>query len=266
MPLFNNWPYINLSNLNLNWIISKITTIERVEKTVTDLSQNLPEYAATAESAANAASTAAEAANSATEQAQTLASQVSADADRAMNAADDAEVYKDAAAASNTAAGTALTAAQAAAAAAEQHAEEARAAENAAYTSANGAAIDANTAGNKAQEAAAAALRAESAASSEGFTGTGGTVTAGAVADFLLGNGSYLLAYSCADESSSCGLFFVKKRASGTWTFRSKNLTYTGSSLVIMISEVNGLLRVRNQSQADLEWMLVGYTTDPQNK
>lgn len=256
MPLFNNWPYINLSNLNLNWIISKIKTIEIAEQTVTELSQNLPEYAATAESAASAASAAAEAANSATEQAQTLASQVGADADRAMNAADDAEVYKDAAAASNTAA-------QAAAAAAEQHAEEARAAENAAYTSANGAAIDANTAGNKAQEAAAAALRAESAASSEGFTGTGGTVTAGAVADFLLGNGSYLLAYSCADESSSCGLFFVKKRASGTWTFRAKNLTYTGSSLVIMISEVNGLLRVRNQSQADLDWLLVGYTTDP---
>ena len=51
MALFENFPYTNISNLNLNWIIKKIKGIEDAS----DLIVDIPGYAQTCEDAATAA-------------------------------------------------------------------------------------------------------------------------------------------------------------------------------------------------------------------
>lgn len=250
MPLFHNWPYVNLSELNLNWIISKIKNIDETEKTVTELSVNLPAYAETAANAAQAATEAAAAAN-----------QIN---DHLEDIQDDVETWGTRAEAAAT---TATNAANAAANNAEQAynsrvaaSESATAAGNsatAASGSATAASGSATAAGNSATQAEAAATRAETAASSEGFTGTGGLITPQTSATWELLPGRYLLTYRCATASeNNSGIFFITY--DGT-VFGNTWITFNGSTLVVTVTCVDGVLRIRNSSSVNMNWFLMGY-------
>lgn len=252
MPLFNNFPYLNVQNLNLNWIISKIKGIDQTAEEVKELSVNLPEYAETASQAATAATTAANAADSAANSAVELLEQMNADADRAETAADNAEAFKNSAESYAGEAQAAASTARDAETGATQAAEEAS-------ESANGAAIDANTASNDALRAETAAQRAETAASTEGFTGRSGDIAAGASAEISILPGDYIITYKVNDTDSSSGLFMLHVTAAYTADIR-KLITYTGSTgITLTVDSSLHTLKIRSTFTQAVHWLLLGF-------
>ena len=252
MPLFNHFPYLNVQNLNLNWIISKIKGIDETAETVEELSVNLPAYAETASQAAAAATTAANAADSAANSAVELLEQMNADADRAETAADNAESFKSSAESYAGEAQAAASTARDAETGATQAAAEAS-------ESANGAAIDANTASNDALRAETAAQRAETAASTEGFTGRSGDIASGSAADIAILPGDYIITYKANDTDSSSGLFMLHVTAAYMADIR-KLITYTGSTgITLTVDSSLHTLRIRSTYTQAVHWLLLGF-------
>lgn len=274
MPLFNNWPYIDLSNLNLNWIISKIKHIDTVEQTVEELSVNLPEYTAAAQSAATAANTAAENAQAATTAAEAVRDQAQAaahdadlaaqearvQADNARDKADEAQASADLATSKAADAGTAAIDASTYAQAASASAQAAAASDLSASNHDQSAYNYSQAAASSAQAADASAHRAETAASSEGFTGTGGKITPQTSATWNLLPGQYLFTYIVDNPNENqSGQFMISYDGS---SYRYRMLAYAGSSIIISLIHNNNLLTIRNQShEHNMNWFLLGYNT-----
>lgn len=252
MPLFNNFPYLNVQNLNLNWIISKIKGIDQTAEEVKELSVNLPEYAETASQAASAATLAANNAQSAAETSAELITQAErANAisqqtkDFVQESYNDIEDIR----AEIVTMQTACTAAQTAC---TQAASEAS-------TSANGAAIDANTASNDALRAETAAQRAETAASTEGFTGRSGDIAAGSASDIAILPGDYIITYKANDTDSSSGLFMLHVTSAYTADIR-KLITYTGSTgITLTVDSSLHTLRIRSTYTQAVHWLMLGF-------
>lgn len=260
MPLFHNWPYVNLNDLNLNWIISKIKGIDETAKTVEELSVHLPEYAQSATAAAASASAAALQARAATTEAQTLRT--------------DCQNYADAAAASATAA-----ASDASDAAASKnscmnaeldalnwsqqafiHATDAMNSENAAQGSASAAAGSAAQAAGSAASALDYCTRAENAASTEGFTGLSGTLSGNTSQVVNLPAGDYLVTWSTDAEGYARGQAYVRVMgATGSRGIAiNRNISLIGP-LYFQISASMGEVSIYNNFNEDCDWFIIGF-------
>lgn len=252
MPLFNHFPYLDVQNLNLNWIISKIKGIDQTAAQVEELSVNLPEYAETASQAASAATLAANNAQSAAETSAELIEQANrANVISEQNKNFCQEAYNNCMA-SQTRCVTAETNCSDAQTACTQAASEAA-------ESANGAAIDANTASNSAVRSETAAQRAETAASTEGFTGRSGDIAAGSSSEISILPGDYIITYKVNDTESSSGLMMLHVTAAYTADIR-KLITYTGSTgIALTVDSSAHTLRIRSTFTQAVHWLLLGF-------
>lgn len=252
MPLFNNFPYLNVQNLNLNWIISKIKGIDQTAAKVEELSVNLPEYAETASHAASAATLAANNAQSAAETSAELITQ----AERANVISQQTkdfvqETYNQCEAIKSDVIGMQTTCTNAQTACTQAASEAAE--------SANGAAIDANTASNSAVRSETAAQRAETAASTEGFTGRSGDISAGSASEISILPGDYIITYKVNDTESSSGLMMLHVTAAYTTDIR-KLITYTGSTgITLTLDSSAHTLRIRSTFTQAVHWLLLGF-------
>ena len=252
MPLFNHFPYLNVQNLNLNWIISKIKGIDDTAAQVEELSVNLPEYAETASQAASAATLAANNAQSAAETSAELITQ----AERANAISQQTkdfcqETYNQCESIKSdvigmqttcTNAQTACTAAQTACTNAEQSAAQ--------------SAQDASTDAGRSETAAE---RAETAASTEGFTGRSGDIAAGSASEISILPGDYIITYKVNDTESSSGLMMLHVTAAYTADIR-KLITYTGSTgITLTVDSSAHTLRIRSTFTQAVHWLLLGF-------
>ena len=252
MPLFNHFPYLDVQNLNLNWIISKIKGIDQTAEEVKELSVNLPEYAETASQAASAATLAANNAQSAAETSAELITQ----AERANVISQQTkdfvqETYNQVEAIKSdvigmqttcTNAQTACTAAQTACTNAEQSASQ--------------SAQDASTDAGRSETAA---QRAETAASTEGFTGRSGDISAGSASEISIIPGDYIITYKVNDTESSSGLMMLHVTAAYTADIR-KLITYTGSTgITLTVDSSAHTLRIRSTFTQAVHWLLLGF-------
>lgn len=260
MPLFHNWPYVNLNDLNLNWIISKIKGIDETAKTVEDLSVHLPEYAQSATAAAASASAAAIQARAATTEAQTLRT--------------DCQNYADAAAASATAAASDASdvaglklACDADAQDAERWAEAAFQDATRAMNAESYATAASTAASNSASQAAGSAAsaldyctRAENAASTEGFTGFSGTLSGNTSQVVNLPAGDYLVTWSTDAEGYARGQAYVRViGATGSRGISiNRNISLIGP-LYFQISASMGDVSIYNNFNEDCDWFIIGF-------
>lgn len=261
MPLFHNWPYVNLNELNLNWIISKIKGIDETAATVEELSIHLPEYSQSATAAAAAASAAALQAQTATTQANSLqtscqeyADQAAASATSASDSATDANTYKQAC--SGYAENTVRYADQA-----FMHATDAMNAKTAAQGYSSTAQQSASQAASSAANALDYCTRAENAATTEGFTGKSGTMSGGNTSQLIdLPAGDYLLSWQTTDEGYARGLIFA--RVSGATGSRgisfAVNLALIGPQY-FRISATEGDVYLYNNFTDVVDWMIIGF-------
>ena len=247
MPLFNNWPYVDLSKLNLDWIMMKIKHVEEAEADAARVIE-------------------------AAEQILPLVDQVDADADRAEAAAAAAEHSAEEADNSQELALTYAGQAQGSATRAAASEQNAAAAETNSYNNmqqttqylsdANAAAVTAGNASlaaaGSATSAEQAAVRAENAASTTGFTGRSGSITANAYADISVLHGEYILIYKADDDQSSAGILYLNVSSSGTLPIR-KLVTYVGSSGVTLFMNTANVLRIMSTFNATVHWTLLGF-------
>ena len=246
MPLFNNWPWIDLSKLNLDYILSKIKVVEDAEldaqKVFNAAATILPKVdqvnsdADRAEAAANAAeASAADAAASVT------SCQLSES-----NAAQSAQVSLG----YNTLAQQAKTAAEAAQTAAETARTGAETAQTAAQTAKTGA--------DQAMiRAEAAADRAESASSTTGYRAYAGVLAASTTETLTYPDGTYQLDFFANDSENSSGIYLMFK-SGPSLTYRL--IQYNGNSTALLIgsTESGNALTVRNQLNVEAYWFITG--------
>lgn len=247
MPLFNNWPYVDLSKLNLDWIMMKIKHVEEAEADAARVIE-------------------------AAEQIIPLVDQVDADADRAAAAAAAAEHSAQEADNSQELALTYAGQAQGSASRAAASETNAAGAETNSYNNmqqtsqylsdANAAAVVADTAAQSASGAATraenAANRAENAASTTGFTGRSGSISSNASADVSLIHGEYLLIYKADDDQSSAGIFYLNVTSNGTLPIR-KLVTYVGSTGAVLTMTNANVLHILSTFNAALHWTILGF-------
>lgn len=233
MALLNNWPYVDLSKLNLDWIMKKIKHVEEAEATA----QEVLEAAATIIPAIDQIHDDADRA----ETAATAAAQSAVDASGSL---DSCRISEQNAANSAQAAlghaGQAFNAKEAAEAA--QTAAEA--AQSAAAGSATAADNSADAAADSAVTALNAATRAESAASTTGFRAYAGVIAVGVTKTLTLPDGGYLLS-ACGDDgaNSSC-IYFLAKNGSSLY---NRNLLYNGNGdTMLTLGSTETTLTIRN--------------------
>lgn len=233
MPLFNNWPYVDLSKLNLDWIMKKIKHVEEAEATA----QEVLEAAATIipaidqihDDADRAEAAATAAAASATDAAGAVTS-CGISEQNAANSAQSALGYATQAINARDAARDAQTAAEAAQAAAAGSASDAD-------SSADAAASSAATALN-------AATRAESAASTTGFRAYAGVIAVGVTKTLTLPDGAYLVSATGEDGANSSCIYFTAKN---TTMLYSRNLLYNGNGdTMLTLGSTETTLTIRN--------------------
>lgn len=233
MPLFNHWPYVDLSKLNLDLILKKIGKVEEAEATA----QEVLEAAATIIPAidqihddADRAETAATAAAASANDCEGWASNCEISATNAANSAQAALGH----------AGQAFNAKEAAEAA--QTAAEA--AQSAAAGSATAADNSADSAADSAVTALNAATRAESAASTTGFRAYAGVIAVGVTKTLTLPDGGYLLSATGEDGANSSCIYFIAKNGDALY---SRNLLYNGNGdTMLTLGSTTTTMTIRN--------------------
>lgn len=257
MPLFNNFPYLNVQNLNLNWIISKIKGIDQTAEEVKELSVNLPEYAETASQAAAAATLAANNAQSAADTSAELIEQANRANVISQQTKDFVqETYNQVEAIKSDVVGLQTDCMNAQTTCTE--------AASTATSQAGLAAGYSQQANQDASRASTAAERAETAASTEGFTGRSGNISAGATADISILPGDYIITYKANDTDSSSGLIMLHVTSSYTADIR-KLIAYTGSTgLTLTVDSSAHTLHIRSSYTQPVHWLLLGFNNGGQ--
>ena len=260
MPLFHNWPYVNLNDLNLNWIISKIKGIDETAETVKELSVNLPIYAESATNAANAANDAAASAQAATEQAQTLLENCQTAASQASVSAAAAAASQGAAAASKLSCDQSESEAARYAGLAATAADNASSSNNTAAGYANAASASASQAAGSAASALDYCTRAENDASTEGFTGLSGTLYGNTSQIVNLPAGDYLVTWSTDAEGFARGQAYVRViGATGSRGISiNRNISLIGP-MYFQISASMGEVSIYNNFNEDCDWFIIGF-------
>lgn len=245
MPLFNNWPWLDLSKLNLDYILSKIEVVEDAEldaqKVLTAAAQILPKV-----DQVNSDADRAEAAAAAAQASAALASEK---CDLAENAATECAGYESSAAASATAAAGSATAAAGSAASA-----------NASKLTAEQAVDDcqeyADAADHSRILAEAAAERAESASSTTGYRAYTGVLAGSTVETLTFPDGTYQLDWFANDSNNSSAIYLLFKSGESL-TYR--NIQYNGDGDTgLLIGSTATAITLRNQLNVDVYWFITG--------
>jgi len=238
MPLFNHWPDVDLSKLNLDWIIMKIKNVETADaqaKEVLDAAaQILP-----------------------------VVDQIHEDAEAATGAARGAAISMQNAANSAQSALGSATAAVNAKEAAEASAEEAAASAEEASQSAGTASSASNNANNynnaayeNAQRAEQYALRAETAGSTAGIHAYQGVLAVNDTITLGVPDGTYMLSWFCNDASNSSAQVLINLN---TGAMQRRTITYNGSgSTGLLFNVITGGMSIRSQLTGDCYYMLTG--------
>jgi len=238
MPLFNHWPDVDLSKLNLDWIIMKIKNVEKAD--------------AQAQEVLDAAA-----------QILPVVDQIHEDAEAATGAARGAAIsMQDAANSAQSALGSA-TAAVNAKEAAEASAEEAAASAEEASQSAGTASSASNNANNynnaayeNAQRAEQYALRAETAGSTAGIHAYEGVLAVNDTITLGLPDGTYLLSWFANDAANSSAQVLINLN---TGAMQRRTITYNGSgSTGLLFNVITGGMSIRSQLTGDCYYMLTG--------
>lgn len=252
MGLFDQFPYSNLHELNLDWIISKLKDVDKAQMTAaeaTDLLNQVSGKADDAEAAAAAAALDAAAAHSDAQNAHD-------DAAAAHSDAADAAFYKqgsydasilskgyrdDAQTASGNADNQALAAYNS-----KQDAQQAAADALAAKIAAQNAASDAHSDANRAQAYGA----------STGVASLAGTITAQSGDDVSLNDGTYVIIYFGTDAQSSRGMNMFTLHSS---TLAARNLIQSGANVIMSTNGANVLHIVNFMGDGDMKYLILGY-------
>ena len=252
MPLFDHFPYSNLHELNLDWIISKLKDVDKAQMTAQQASDLLDQVSDKADEAKGYAESAHDDAVAAHSDAQNAHD----DAAAAHSDAADAAFYKqgsydasilakgykeDAQTASGNADNQAL-AAYNAKVDAQQAASDALAAKIAAAGSAADALADAN--------------RAQAYGASTGVASLAGSITAQSSDDVSLNDGTYLIIHFGTDSQSSKGLNMFTLAGS---TLVRRNLLQTGANVVMSTSGANVVHIVNYMTDGDMYYLILGY-------
>ena len=245
MPLFNNWPWLDLSKLNLDYILSKIKVVEDAEldaqKVFEAADQILPkvdQVNSGADRAEAAAAAAAASAASAREADENCATHELICSQKANNAE-----------ASATAAAGSAGSASADKAAAEQAVDDCQRSEAACQSSA--AAADQSRI-----RAEAAADRAESASSTTGYRAYTGILAGSTVETLQFPDGTYQLDWFANDANNSSAIYLLFK-AGESLTYR--NIQYNGDGDTgMIIGSTETAITLRNQLNVDVYWFITG--------
>lgn len=245
MAIFNNWPNVDLSKLNLDWIIMKIKNVEAAEAQAQEVldaaDQILPVVdqvnsdADRAEAAAAAAAASAESAQEADENCAThelicsqKANNAEANATAAAGSAASASAYK---------------------AAAEQAVDDCQRSEAASQSSANAA-------DQSRILAEAAADRAESATTTTGYRAYTGVLAVSTTETLLLPDGTYQLDWFANDTNNSSAIYLLFK--SGT-TLTYRNIQYNGDGDTgMLIGSTATSITMRNDLGSEQYWFITG--------
>lgn len=252
MGLYNNFPYSNLHELNLDWVIAKLKDVDKAQMTAAEATTLLNQVSGKADDAEAAAAAAALDAAAAHADAQNAHD----DAAAAHSDAADAAFYKqgsydasilakgyrdDAQTASGNADNQALAAYNA-----KQDAQQAAADALAAKIIAQGAASDANADANRAQAYGA----------STGVASLAGTITAQSSDDVSLNDGTYVIIYFGTDAQSSRGMNMFKLHSS---TMVARNLIQSGANVIMSTNGANVIHIVNFMGDGDMKYLILGY-------
>lgn len=238
MPLFNFWPDVDLSKLNLDWIIMKIKNVEKADAQAQEVldaaAQILPVVDQIHEDAEAATGGARSAAIS--EQNAALSAQSAlGSATRAVNAREAAEESAEAAAAS---------------------AEEASQSAGTASSASNNANNYNNAAYESAQRAEQYALRAETAGSTAGIHAYQGVIAVNETITLGVPDGTYLLSFFANDAANSSAQVLINLN---TGMMLRRTITYNGSgSTGLLFNVITGGMSIRSQLTGDCYYMLTG--------
>lgn len=247
MPLFNNFPYSNLHELNLDWIISKLKDVDKAQITAQEANTLLNQVSGKADEAAESARLAAGSADAAASSAHDAdlsafgaygaASAASDDAQIAVNAKNDAVSAKtDAESARDTAVS----------------------AKDTAVSSASDAHDDAVAAAASAAAALADANRAQSYGASTGVKAFAGQISAGSAADIAVPDGTYSIIYFADDSNHSSGVTMFTLKTNQT-VYRGRVITYNGSNIVVTAVSNTGIRIINNMADGDMRYLVIGY-------
>lgn len=214
MPLFNQFPYSNLHELNLDWVIDKLKDVEKAQTAAEDV----VEYMNRAETAANnaeaSATAAASDAGTAHADMQTASGYAMSANNSALNAgtrAANALTYANNAQNSANAAAASAADALTYANAASQSKTDAQTAAGNALTYKQNAETAATNAANSAASAQSQADRAQQYGAATGIHAYSGTVNSYDTETIAADDGVYIFMYYTDDQIGSYGLLFIKK-------------------------------------------------------
>ena len=223
MGLYNNNPYSNLHELNLDWIISKLKDVDKAQtaaEAVVDLVDR-------AEAAAAAAALSEEHASTAEDNAGDYADAANDAKVLAVAAKDLAVQYKDDCAGFREQCDLAAYNAIGSANDAHDDALAAAASASDAHDDAVAAAGSASDAHNDAVAAAADADRAQLYGASTGVMCFNGEVSAQSAIDVAVGYGTYIVVYFCDNTANSSGMHMIRHKSGN---FKNRNLLTNGGA------------------------------------
>lgn len=238
MALFDFWPNVDLSKLNLDWIILKIKNVEKAD--------------AQAQEVLDAAAQILPVVDQIHEDAEAATGGAQSAAVSAQNSANSAQ----SALGSATRAVEAKEATEASAAEAAASAEEASKSAGTASSASNNANNYNNAAYENAQRAEQYALRAETAGSTAGIHAYEGMIAVNETITLGVPDGTYLLTWFCNDAANSSAQVLINLNSG---MMQRRSITYNGSgSTGLLFNVITGGMSIRSQLTGDVYYMLTG--------
>ena len=257
MPLYNNFPYSNLHELNLDWVIAKLKDVDKAQaaaEDVVDLVTRAETAATNAEASETAAASSASDAHADMQTASGYAMSANNSAlnagTRAANALTYANNAQNSANAAAASAADALTYANAA----SQSKTDAQTAAGNALTYKQNAETAATNAANSAASAVSNADRAQLYGAATGIHAYAGTVDSYDTETIAADDGVYIFMYYTDDQLGSYGLLFLKK--TGDHKDFDIQVVYNGNTQDIQATNTG--FSFHNISTAETTYLLIG--------
>lgn len=254
MGLYNNNPYSNLHELNLDWVISKLKDVDKAQAAAEDV----VDLVNRAEAAAAAAELSEQHAATSEDNADTYANDAVSAKNFAVAAKDLAEQYKDDCYGFQTQCDTAAYNAMGSADDAHNDALAAAASASDAHDDAVAAAGSASDAHTDAVAAAADADRAQLYGASTGVMCFNGEVSAQSAMDVAAGYGTYAFIYFCDNTANSSGIHMIRHKSGN---FKNRNLlTNGGAAMPVSLTQSGTSVHVyAGIADGTMYFILLGY-------
>lgn len=254
MGLFQNNPYSNLHELNLDWVISKLKDVDKAQTAAQDVVALVDRAELAAGNAENSAESAATDAASAHDDAVTSSAAVTTTGGNVNTcnlAVQKCLEYKNDAYSYAGDAGNSADLAQ-------QSANNANNYKNAASGYADSASDSADAAADSAADAAADADRAQLYGASTGVMCFNADVSAQSAVDIPAGYGTYAFIYFCDNTANSSGLHMIRHKSGN---FKNRNLlTNGGAAMPVSLTQSGTDVHVyAGIADGTMYFILIGY-------